>query len=63
MPGDVKVLVIDPGGTSRIFDHVAWVDIDAVDADASLALADHAETRAAIVAALQEVTLDSALMR
>lgn len=46
--------------TSRIFDGVAWAELDA---GASLALADHAETRAAIIAALNEVALESAVTR
>ena len=46
--------------TSRIFDDVAWA---ALDPEASLALADHVETRAAIVAALGEVTLETTLTR
>lgn len=48
--------------SSRLFDHVAWADL-APGAGAGLALADHAEARAAIVAALEEVTLASAPSR
>lgn len=46
--------------TSQIFDDVAWAELDAGD---SLALADHAETRAAIVTALEEVILTTEISR
>jgi hypothetical protein len=46
--------------TSRVFDAVAWAELDA---EASLALADQAEPRAAIVTALQEAALETALAR
>jgi hypothetical protein len=46
--------------TSRIFDDVAWAELDP---GASLALAGHAETRAALVAALGEVALATELTR
>jgi hypothetical protein len=48
--------------TSRIFDHVAWDELDA-GPDTGLALADHTEARAALTEALEEVTLASALAR
>jgi hypothetical protein len=52
-------LVLSLAITSRIFDDVAWAAVG----DPDLALEDHPETRAAIAAALGEVTLASAISR
>lgn len=48
--------------TSRVFDHVAWAELDA-GPGADLVVAENAGARAAVVEALQEVTLASAVTR